>query len=166
MWLTLKKKHPPPSADLCCLLFTSTCHGGSGWIAFKWASYQIRKIAGCACAGNAGNIFPRRRFRSKSLVSDSGMHHGTCVTHVPWCMSGSLTRSDWGNFPGIPGACAPAILRISQEAHGGRWVALTYTISNLVSLLLGYFVLRELLEVIHIKRLLGRIMAELKQCAT
>ena len=22
------------------------------------ASYQIRKIAGCACAGNAGNIFP------------------------------------------------------------------------------------------------------------
>ena len=21
------------------------------------------------------------------------MHHGTCVTHVPWCMSGSLT---WG----------------------------------------------------------------------
>ena len=24
-------------------------------------------------------------------VSDSGMHHGTCVTHVPWCMSGSIT---------------------------------------------------------------------------
>ena len=23
-----------------------------------WASYQIRKIAGCACAGNAGNVFP------------------------------------------------------------------------------------------------------------
>ena len=27
-----------------------------------WASYQIRKIAGCACAGNAGKVFPRRRF--------------------------------------------------------------------------------------------------------
>ena len=25
-----------------------------------------------------------------SGVSDPGMHHGTCVTHVPWCMSGSL----------------------------------------------------------------------------
>ena len=25
-----------------------------------WASYQIRKIVGCACAGNAGNVFPRR----------------------------------------------------------------------------------------------------------
>ena len=23
--------------------------------------------------------------------SDPDMHHGTCVTHVPWCMSGSLT---------------------------------------------------------------------------
>ena len=23
-----------------------------------WASYQIRKIAGCACAGNAGDVFP------------------------------------------------------------------------------------------------------------
>ena len=28
----------------------------------------------------------------KPLVSNPGKHHGTCVTHVPWCMSGSLTR--------------------------------------------------------------------------
>ena len=83
-----------------------------------WASYQIRKIAGCACAGNAGNVFPRRRFQREPLVSDSSMHHGTCVTHVPWCMSGSLTCGDGENVPGIPGACAPAILRIWQEAHG------------------------------------------------
>ena len=46
------------------------------------------------------------------------MHHGTCVTHVPWCMSGSLTCGGGENVPGIPGACAPAILRIWQEAHG------------------------------------------------
>ena len=82
-----------------------------------WASYQIRKIAGCACAGNARNVFPRRRFQKKPLVSDPGMHHGTCVTHVPWCMSGSLTCGDGENVPGIPGACASAILRIWQEAH-------------------------------------------------
>ena len=82
-----------------------------------WASYQIHKIAGCACAGNAGNVSPRRRFKRKPLVSDPGMHHGTCVTHVPWCMSGSLTCGDGENVPGIPGACAPAILRIWQEAH-------------------------------------------------
>ena len=82
-----------------------------------WASYQIRKIAGCACAGNAGNVFPRRRLQRKPLVSDPGMHHGTCVTHVPWCMSGSFNCGDGENVPGIPGACAPAILRIWQEAH-------------------------------------------------
>ena len=33
------------------------------------------------------------------LVSGPDMHHGTCVTHVPWCMPGSLTgvflRSRW-----------------------------------------------------------------------
>ena len=38
------------------------------------------------------------------------------VTHVPWCMSGSLTCGGGENIPGIPGACAPAILRIWQEA--------------------------------------------------
>ena len=70
-----------------------------------WASCQIRKIAGCACAGNAGNVSPKRLQR-KSLVSDPGVHHGTCVTHVPWCMSGSLTHGGGENVPGIPGACA------------------------------------------------------------
>ena len=71
-----------------------------------WASYQIRKIPGCACAGNAGNVFLRHRHQRKPLVSDPDMHHGTCVTHVPWCMSGSLTRGGGENVPGIPGACA------------------------------------------------------------
>ena len=69
-----------------------------------WASYQIRKIAGCACAGNTGNVSPPPR------VSDPEMHHDTCVTHVPWCMPGSVTSGflwSWGreNVPGIPGAC-------------------------------------------------------------
>ena len=86
-------------------------------VLMPWASYQIRKIAGCACTGNAGNVFPRRRYQMKPLISDPGMHHGTCVTHVPWCMSGSLTCGDGENVPDIPGACAPAILRIWQEAH-------------------------------------------------
>ena len=96
----------------------------------QWASYQIRKIAGCACAGNAGNVFPRRRFQRKPRVSDPEMHHGTCVTHVPWCMSGSLTRGDGGNVPGIPGACAPAILRIWQEANAVMG-DITYPCTNL-----------------------------------
>ena len=40
-----------------------------------WVSYQIRKIAGCACAGNGGNVYSRRRLQRKPLVSDPGMHH-------------------------------------------------------------------------------------------
>ena len=64
--------------------------------------------------------FPRCRPQRKPLVSDPGMHHGTCVTHVPWCMSGSLASGGGENVPGIPGAWAPAIFRIWQEAHGCR----------------------------------------------
>ena len=50
--------------------------------------------------------FPRHRFQRKPLVSDPGMHRGTCVTCVPWCMSGSLTRGEGENIPEITGACA------------------------------------------------------------
>ena len=49
--------------------------------------------------------FPCNRLQRKSLVSDPGMHHSSCVTHVPWCMSGSLTRGSGKNAPGISGAC-------------------------------------------------------------
>ena len=97
----------------------------------SWASYQIRKIAGCACAGNAGNVFPRCRFQKKPLVNDPHMHHGTCVTHVPWCMSGSLTCGDGKNVPGIPGACAPAILRIWQGAHGMQCLGLCVAVQSI-----------------------------------
>ena len=55
--------------------------------------------------GMAGTFSPPPR------VSDPEMHHGTCVSHVPWCMPGSLTSgfpwSRWReNVPGIPGTCA------------------------------------------------------------
>ena len=40
-------------------------------------------------------------FSPPSRVSDTDMHHGTCVTHVPWCMSGSLTNGFlWGRWRG------------------------------------------------------------------
>ena len=51
-----------------------------------WASCQMRKIAGCACAVNAGNVFP-------TTVSES--------------LTGGFLWSRWRkNVPGIPGACA------------------------------------------------------------
>ena len=70
-----------------------------------WASYQIHKIVGCTCAENAG-MFPCHWIQRKPLVSDPDMHHGACATHVPWCMSGSLTRVGRENVPGIHGTCA------------------------------------------------------------
>ena len=40
-----------------------------------WASYQIRKIAGCACAGNAGNVFPATDFKENRWLAIP-----TCIT--------------------------------------------------------------------------------------
>ena len=45
------------------------------------------------------------QFQRKPLVSDPDMHHDTCVAHVPWCMSGSLTCAGEENVPGISDAC-------------------------------------------------------------
>ena len=42
-----------------------------------------------------GTFYPSPR------ISDPDMHHGTCVTHVPWCMPGSLTSSFlWSGWRG------------------------------------------------------------------
>ena len=60
--------------------------------------------------------FRHRRLQRKPLVSDVHMHHGTCATHVPWCMLGSLTRGGGENVPGIPGACVT--LNIMYLARG------------------------------------------------
>ena len=48
----------------------------------QWASCQI-----CEIAGMPGTFSPTTR------LSDPDMHHGTCLTHLPWCMPGSLTSS-------------------------------------------------------------------------
>ena len=52
-------------------------------------------LSGCARAGNAESVFPPPR------VSDPNIHHGTRVTHVPWCMPGSLSSSfSWSRWVG------------------------------------------------------------------
>ena len=77
-----------------------------------WASCQIRKIAGAHAPGMPGTFSPSPQ------VSDPDMHHGTCVTHVPWCMPGSVTsgfiwnRRRGKTFPAFPAHAQPAILRI------------------------------------------------------
>ena len=70
--------------------------------------------------------FHRHRLQRKPLDNDPGMHHGTCVTHVPRCMSGSLIRGGGENVHGIPGACTSR--NISYLARGPcvrQWTGLS-----------------------------------------
>ena len=53
-----------------------SCHG-------PLARYAKLRVA--HAPGMPGTFSPPPR------VSDPDMHYGTCVTHVPWCMPGSLT---------------------------------------------------------------------------
>ena len=64
--------------------------------------------------GEYRDSFPRHRLQRKPLVNDPGMQHGTCVTHVPWCMLGSLTHGSGENVPGIP----PATRNFTYLARG------------------------------------------------
>ena len=78
----------------------------------SWASCQIRQLVGAHAPGMPGT------FSLPPRVSNPDMHHGTCLTHVPWCMPGSLTRGFlWiprrgKTFPAFPAHAQHAILRI------------------------------------------------------
>ena len=62
--------------------------------------------------GMLGTFFPPLR------VSDSDMHHGTCVTHVPWCMPGSLTSGSlWSRCIHNPQLCVSGKRPIGWEYH-------------------------------------------------
>ena len=83
----------------------------------QWASYQIRKFAGCACARNAGNVFPATKFK------------GNCWLAIPARITARASRTcrdacrdrlpavTWKTSPVFPAHAQPTILRIWQEAH-------------------------------------------------
>ena len=104
-----------------------------GWDIFRcayvhgsWASYQIRKCAGCARAGNAGNIFQPPR------VNYPDMHHGTCVTHVPWCMPGSLTSGFlWNRWRGKRSWHSRRMRNMQFYVSGKRPIAYTLDLLTL-----------------------------------
>ena len=50
-------------SGVCCMWLSV------GYCCELWASYQIRKIAGCACAGNVGNVFPATDFKGNHLLA-------------------------------------------------------------------------------------------------
>ena len=59
--------------------------------------------------------FPRHLLQRKPRLSDPSMDYGTCVTLVPWCMSGSLTRGGGEYVPDIPGALANTQFYVSGK---------------------------------------------------
>ena len=89
----LSRSHRQDQSNIYTIFITCT----------RWASCQIRKMAGCACARNAGNVSPLPR------VGDPDMHFGACVTHVHAGIANwrfpvkSVVEK---KVPGIPGSCA------------------------------------------------------------
>ena len=65
---------------------------------------RYAKLRVAHAPGIPGAFFPALT-STETLVNDPGMHRGTCVTHVPGCMSGSINHGYGENVPGIPGAC-------------------------------------------------------------
>ena len=81
-------------------------------ITHAWASYQTRKIAGCACAGNAGNVYPATDFKGNPQLAIS-----TCITARASRTCRDACRDLWSavagkTFPAFPAHAQPAILRI------------------------------------------------------
>ena len=54
-------------------------HPGGRGRGCPWASHQIRKIAGCACAGHAGNVFPTTNFKATRYLAIPA-----CITARAW----------------------------------------------------------------------------------
>ena len=92
------------------------------WCNIQTSDYDLRVMMYPTICTYHGPLpgYAKWRFahaKETAIVSEPGMHHGTCVTHVPWCMSGSLTRGGGKTFPAFPAHARPAILCIWQEAH-------------------------------------------------
>ena len=78
------------------------------------------KIAGCACAGNAGNVFPDTEFKGNQWLAIP-----TCITARSWRTCLDACRDHWPavlgkTFPVFPAHAQPTLLRIWQEAHGSK----------------------------------------------
>ena len=96
---------------------TVQCYSTKTLTRNPWASCQIRKIAGCACAGNAGNVFPGT-VGLRSRHASWHVRDARAVMHVGIANWRFPLKSVAGNtFPAFPVHAQPAILRIWWEAH-------------------------------------------------
>ena len=98
---------------------TPNVYGWGLWDGVIWHGHLSRyvKLRVAHAPGMLGTFSPPLR------VSDPDKHHGTCVTHVPWYMPGSLSSGFLWNrwrekmFPAFPAYAQPACLRICWEVH-------------------------------------------------
>ena len=66
-------------------------------------------------------------FSPPPRVNDPDMHHGTCVTHVPRCMSGSLTSGfHWGRWRGKRSRHSRCMRKPQFNVSGKRPVLMLY----------------------------------------
>ena len=105
-FVSIEAGHPVTLKHVLCMqsqqsIFVEVCN--------QWFSdgpfTRYVKLSVVHASGMPGK-FSHHRLQRKPLVSNPGMHLSTYVTHVPWCMSGLLTRGGGENVPGIPSACA------------------------------------------------------------
>ena len=78
----------------------------SPWLLYSMSLLPYTKNCRFCMHRECRERFLHRRLQRKPRVSDPSMYHGANVTHVPWCMSRSLTYGGRENVPYIPGACA------------------------------------------------------------
>ena len=103
VWTLLRYLYKHTLSKACTIKATSAPEPGRA----QRASCQIRKIAGAHAPSMPTT------FSLPPRVRDPDMHHGTCVTHVPWCMPGSPTRGfHWSRcrgktFPAFPAHAHP-----------------------------------------------------------
>ena len=101
-----------PESRITCEVTDMGCFGGITWLGYMLRGHftdgPLTRYVNLwdVHAPIMPERFPRHQLQRKPLVRETGIHHGTCVTLVPWCMPGSLTRVGAEITPGIPGACA------------------------------------------------------------
>ena len=83
---------------------------------------QYVSIAGIII-GNGLTDKKMHHYVTSSLMGNPDMHHGTCMTHVTWCMSGFLTRGFLWNrwretFQAFPAHAQPAIYVYGKSLSG------------------------------------------------
>ena len=79
-----------------------------------------------------------RTFSPPPLVSDPDKHHGTCLTHVPWGMPGSLTNGFlWSRWRGIRSRHSRRMRNPQFCVSGKRPMGCYWIMMNIIIMIMG-----------------------------